>query len=120
MLRSIVRLTSSAVPTATSSTVTSGLKPHKIHAVRLVKSPIRQPKTLRATLEKLKLKKLNHVVLHKNTPMVNGMIEKVIHLVEVKPLEFRPDAKTPDGRPFLTADGIVLGASEEDFLKSHY
>lgn len=90
----------------------------KLHAVRLVKSPIGQSKQLRAVLTGLNLKTLNHVEFHMNTPMVNGMLKKVIHLVDVQPVVFKPEVKTADGLPFVAEDGSVLGISEEDFLKS--
>ena len=104
----------SAASAATASTP----EPHKLHAVRLVRSPIGHPQKIRDTLQILQLKKVNGVVIHKNTPAINGMLNKVINLVEVKPVEFRPEAKTANGAPFVTPDGIVLGATEQDFLKA--
>lgn len=42
--------------------------------------PDRQERTIRA----LGLRKLNQTVLHDDTPQVRGMIQSVIHLVELK------------------------------------
>lgn len=41
--------------------------------------PERQAKTIRA----LGLKKLNQTVMHDDTPQIRGMVESVMHLVEL-------------------------------------
>ncbi|EGD82256.1 50S ribosomal protein L30 [Salpingoeca rosetta] len=110
--------TTTTTTTATTASAAAATGAHKLHAVRLVRSPIGHPQALRDTLSLLELKRVNSVVIHKNTPVVNGMLNKVIHLVDVQPVQYRPDVKTADGKPFVTPDGVVLGASEEDFLKS--
>eukprot|EP00055_Hartaetosiga_balthica_P001939 m.2374 g.2374 ORF g.2374 m.2374 type:complete len:109 (-) comp1769_c0_seq1:28-354(-) len=89
----------------------------KLHAVRLVKSPIGQPGKYRKTLESLQLKKLNQMQFMKNTASVNGKLQQVIHLVDVKPLSFKPDMQPRPGQPIVSDDGVILGFTEEQFLK---
>lgn len=52
--------------------------------VKLVKSIIGRKKDQIATVKALGLKKINSEVEHEDTPQIRGMIQKVIHLVEVK------------------------------------
>jgi large subunit ribosomal protein L30 len=52
--------------------------------VKLVKSIIGRKKDQIATVKALGLKKINCEVEHEDTPQIRGMIQKVIHLVEVK------------------------------------
>lgn len=54
--------------------------------VMQVKSSIGCKKDQIDTLKALGLKKIRDVVEHENTPQINGMIKKVIHLVEVTEL----------------------------------
>eukprot|EP00056_Hartaetosiga_gracilis_P015493 m.241799 g.241799 ORF g.241799 m.241799 type:complete len:109 (+) comp26903_c0_seq1:309-635(+) len=89
----------------------------KLHAVRLVKSPIREPKKFRKTLESMQLTKINEVQIMKNTASVNGKLQQVIHLVDVKPVVFKPDVKPQPGQPIVTDDGCVLGFTEEHFVQ---
>jgi len=51
--------------------------------VKLVKSTIGRKQDQVDTVKALGLKKLNSEVEHNDTPQIRGMIEKVIHLVEV-------------------------------------
>lgn len=51
--------------------------------VKLVKSTIGRKQDQIDTVKALGLKKLNSEVEHNDTPQIRGMIEKVIHLVEV-------------------------------------
>lgn len=48
-----------------------------------VKSRIKCPKTQKATLDALGLRKLNHSTIKEDTPSIRGMVNKVRHLVEV-------------------------------------
>ena len=48
-----------------------------------VKSKIRRPKNQKSTLDALGLKKIGHVVEHEKTPSIQGMIEKVKHLIKI-------------------------------------
>jgi large subunit ribosomal protein L30 len=92
--------------------------PHKLHLVRLLGSPIRKPETVRKTLIALKLRRKDQTVIHKNTSSINGQLRKVMHLVDVQPITFRPDLKPKPGQPFLTDAGVILGHTEESFLQA--
>lgn len=51
-----------------------------------VRSVIGRPKRQKATIEALGLKRMNHSVEHELTPQIQGMINKVNHLVKVENL----------------------------------
>ena len=51
--------------------------------VKQIKSSIGCKKDQIATLKALGLKKIRDVVVHEATPLINGMLKKVNHLVEV-------------------------------------
>lgn len=55
--------------------------------VKLVKSPIGYNKKQRKNAESLGLRKLNATAVHYDTPVVRGMVNKIIHLVEVEEFE---------------------------------
>lgn len=55
--------------------------------VTLVRSAIGFDKTQKATVNALGLRKLNHTVVHVDTPQIRGMIFKVQHLVKVEEVE---------------------------------
>ncbi len=48
------------------------------------KSAIGYKQDQKDTIRKLGLKRLNQTVEHDDTPAVRGMIQKVVHLVEVR------------------------------------
>lgn len=52
--------------------------------IKQVKSRIGAPRSQKATLDSLKLTKINKVVELEDTPQIRGMITKVRHLVEVE------------------------------------
>ncbi len=52
--------------------------------ITLVKSIIGATKRQKRTVEALGLKKLNSCVEQQNTPVINGMVKKVQHLVKVE------------------------------------
>ncbi len=52
--------------------------------VTLVKSPIGQKPSTRATVASLGLRRLHQTIEHEDTPTVRGMVERVRHLVEVE------------------------------------
>jgi large subunit ribosomal protein L30 len=58
--------------------------------VRQVRSIIDRPKRQKLTIEALGLGRPNWVKIHNDTPQIRGMINRVIHLVEVS--EFEPSA----------------------------
>jgi|TARA_B100001063_G_scaffold163901_1_gene152944 large subunit ribosomal protein L30 len=51
--------------------------------IKQVKSKIRRPKDQKNTLEALGLRKIGHIVEHKKTPSIEGMIKKVKHLITI-------------------------------------
>ena len=51
--------------------------------IKQVKSKIRRPKDQKSTLKALGLKRIGHVVEHKKTPSIEGMIKKVKHLITI-------------------------------------
>jgi large subunit ribosomal protein L30 len=56
----------------------------KVIRVTLVRSPIGYTKDQRATANALGLRRLHQTVEHKDTPALRGMIQKIIHLVQVE------------------------------------
>jgi large subunit ribosomal protein L30 len=52
--------------------------------VTLVRSPIGYTKDQRATARALGLRRLHQTVEHQDTPTLRGMIQKIIHLVQVE------------------------------------
>ena len=52
--------------------------------IEQVRSKIRRPKNQKRTLDALGLKRIGHIVEHEKTPSIEGMIEKVKHLVVIK------------------------------------
>jgi large subunit ribosomal protein L30 len=47
-------------------------------------SRIGSTKRQKATLDALGLRKLNRTVEHENTPQIQGMVKKVMHLVKIE------------------------------------
>lgn len=54
--------------------------------ITLVKSPIGYSERQKGTVRALGLRKLNQSVVHKDTPVIQGMVNKIGHLVEVEEL----------------------------------
>ena len=52
--------------------------------IKLVKSGIDRPERQKRTLAALGLNKMHRTVEKENTPQIQGMIQKVKHLLEVK------------------------------------
>lgn len=78
----------------------------KLHAVTLIRSPIRQPHWERRTLIALKLTKMHKTMIHKNTATVNGQLAAVKHLIKVQPVVFRTDMKNSlTGSDFFQDNG---------------
>ncbi len=59
----------------------------KTFRVKLVKSGIGRPKRHRETLKGLGLTRMNKVMTLNDTPAIRGMVNKVVHLVQVLPDE---------------------------------
>ena len=55
--------------------------------ITLKRSRISTKKNQRATLTTLGLKKINQSVVREDSPSVRGMIQTVVHLVEVEEVE---------------------------------
>ena len=55
--------------------------------VKLVKSPIGYTKRQKATAKSLGLNRLNATAVHQDSPPIRGMIQKIIHLVEVEEID---------------------------------
>jgi large subunit ribosomal protein L30 len=52
-----------------------------------IRSLIGQKPNHKRTIEALGLKRIRHTVIKNDTPQIRGMIEKVIHMVEVEEVE---------------------------------
>jgi large subunit ribosomal protein L30 len=52
--------------------------------IKLVKSGIDRPERQKRTLAALGLNKMQRTVVKENTPQIQGMIQKVKHLLEIK------------------------------------
>jgi large subunit ribosomal protein L30 len=56
-------------------------------AITQRRSVIKRPGDQKATIRALGLRRINHSVVHEDTPQMRGMVAKVKHLVEVKEIE---------------------------------
>jgi len=56
----------------------------KVIRVKLVRSPIGYTKDQRATARALGLRRLHQTVEHNDNPALRGMIQKIIHLVQIE------------------------------------
>jgi large subunit ribosomal protein L30 len=52
--------------------------------VTQIRSLIDQPARQKRTIQALGLRKINHSIVHKHTPQIEGMIRSVSHLVKVE------------------------------------
>jgi len=52
--------------------------------VKLIKSYIGSPRKIRATLTGLGLTRMHKIITRKNTPEIQGMLNKVQHLIAVE------------------------------------
>ncbi len=52
--------------------------------VTQVKSTIDRPKKQKDTIKALGLRRINHSVVHEETPQIQGMLKKVEHLISVE------------------------------------
>jgi len=55
--------------------------------ITLKRSLIGRPEDQRVTVRTLGLRKLHQTVVHDDNPAIRGMVNKVIHLVDVKEIE---------------------------------
>ena len=56
----------------------------KVIRVTLVRSPIGYTRDQRATARALGLRRMHQTVEHKDTPALRGMIQKIVHLVQIE------------------------------------
>ena len=56
----------------------------RVIRVTLVRSPIGYTKDQRATARALGLRRMHQTVEHQDNPTLRGMIQKIIHLVQVE------------------------------------
>ncbi len=52
--------------------------------IKQVRSEIGSPRDHRGTLRALGLRRVNHTVVHDDTPVVRGMVRKVAYLLDVR------------------------------------
>ncbi|MCL6597454.1 50S ribosomal protein L30 [Alicyclobacillus macrosporangiidus] len=53
-------------------------------AITLVHSPVGRPEKQRRTAVALGLRKMHQTVVHEDTPVIRGMVDRIKHLVDVK------------------------------------
>jgi large subunit ribosomal protein L30 len=53
-------------------------------SIKLIRSLIGRPEKQRKIVRALGLRRINHEVLHMDTPSIRGMIHKIPHMVDVK------------------------------------
>ena len=86
---------------------------HKLHAVTLIKSAIGQPWWEKRTVKFLGLNRLHKTVILKNTATINGQLQAVKHLIDVKPIEVvEEDKKTTGGE-----EGVFFRENGQFHLK---
>jgi large subunit ribosomal protein L30 len=51
--------------------------------ITLVKSPIGYPEPQKRTVKALGLRRVNHTIEHDDSPVVRGMLKKIIHLIRI-------------------------------------
>jgi large subunit ribosomal protein L30 len=52
--------------------------------VTQIKSTIDRPERQKRIIQSLGLKKINHSVIHEDSPEIMGMINKVLHLITIQ------------------------------------
>jgi len=57
--------------------------PGRLLHVTLVRSPIGYTKDQKATVKALGLRRMHQTVEHHDTPALRGMLNKIIHLLEI-------------------------------------
>lgn len=55
--------------------------------ITLKRSTIGRPEKQKLTVKTLGLHKINQTVVHEDNPSIRGMVNKVIHLIEVNEVE---------------------------------
>lgn len=60
-------------------------------SIKLIRSVIGKPEKQRKIVRAIGLRRINHEVLHEDTPMIRGMIHKISHMLDVS--EVKGDRK---------------------------
>ena len=76
------------------------------------KSVIGYSKDQKATVKSLGLRKLNHSVVHNDTPVIRGMAFKVRHLVTVEEVNDEAAAARPAKRRGAASNGGPSGSEQ--------
>ena len=84
----------------------------KLH-VKLIRSAIKRVEAQKRVVASLGLRKLNHVKIHDDNPVIRGMIYKVRHLLEVTEVEVEQDEVfVPKTIPYEYVSELVYGTKE--------
>lgn len=95
---------------------------HKLHAVTLIKSAIGQPWWEKRTVKFLGLNKLHKTVILKNTDTINGQLQAIKHLIDVKPVEIveeDTDKTSGEDGVFLRENGQFHLSTFQDYMKNN-
>lgn len=95
---------------------------HKLHAVTLIKSAIGQPWWEKRTVKFLGLNKLQKTVILKNTDTINGQLQAIKHLIDVKPVEIveeDTDKTSGEDGVFLRENGQFHLSTFQDYMKNN-
>lgn len=71
--------------------------------ITLKRSPIGYEESQKRTVRALGLRKLHQSVIHEDTPTLRGMIAKVVHLVQVEPVDGAQESEPPKPSSQATA-----------------
>jgi len=96
----------------------------KLHAVTQVKSCIGRPWWEKRTMKALGFSRLHQTIIHKNIPTVNGALQSVKHLLEIKPVEIVEEDPTEGQRNgqeglFLRQNGHFHLNKFKNFLENN-
>jgi large subunit ribosomal protein L30 len=66
----------------------------KLLRITQIRSAIGRDESQKGTVRALGIRRLNHTVVHKDTPQIRGMIRKIHHLVDVEEVDESEVAKS--------------------------
>lgn len=85
----------------------------KLFAVTIKRSIIGRPWWTRRTVKALGFRKRNQTIVCKNTPSINGQLQHIKDMIEVKPVVIRTDVQnSPSGSELLLDNGHFFVAEE--------
>ena len=90
-----------------------GNKLPKLFAVTLIRSRTGRPWWTKRTLDALGLKKLRLTIIHKSTPSVNGLLNQVKDMVDIKPIDFRTDVENSPSKGEILLDNGQFFVTEK-------